>query len=129
MSDETADRLLASVRKHAFAALLAEGLSAPKAADRVGIAHSTAQQWKRDPDVEAELVRLRAELRPRLLRRLTNLADRALDIIEESMNLERTSPVPGVALAAANSVLDRIGMSPREIIEHLGHPDDPLTIV
>lgn len=130
MSGETGgDKLLADAKKAIFAGYLAQGLTVIKASSLAGVHPQTGYRWRDDPEVLDELRRLRAETRPRIIRGLNDLADTALGIYREAMNLERPAAIPTVALAAAKDTLDRLGLTPKELGEYLGHPDDTVTIV
>lgn len=109
-----------------FAVLLAEGTKTSEAAKALGIPPSTAFRWAKDPTVTEIVGQAQSEVRNRLVRRLFALGEKALDVMERSLD---EGDVPPTQQKTADSVLDRIGVSREQIMKHVGSADDPIQVV
>lgn len=108
-----------------FAALLAEGIAIPEAAHQAGVSRATGYRWAKEPRVAEVVAEAQREIRAALVRKITGLGYPAITTLERAM----TDPtITSTQVAAANSVLDRVGVSKQEIHKYVGDAAEPIVI-
>lgn len=110
----TADGLPRPDRERAID-LLAAGWSNPAVAAELGITRQSLHVWVHDPAFVQALRRRLLAIRDAAYRKLQGYAARAVEVHLEIMD-DEDAPA-GVRLAAAQSVLDRIGISAKKVLE------------
>ena len=88
-----------------FAAELAAGRTVSEAAARAGISMRTAARWHREPEVQAELERMRRSTLSHARERLLDLVDQAVGALSRVM---ASTESPAATVAAARTVLAHV---------------------
>lgn len=95
----------ASARKRVFATQIAAGLTQKEAADKLGVAHSTAIRWMQDPEVIDRVEQFQRDAVQDALEMMREAAGEAVSVVLEHVKNERD-------LRAALALLDRVGLGP-----------------
>ncbi len=88
-----------------FVAELAAGRTVSEAAAKAGISRRTAARWHREPDVVAELDRMRRSTLSHARERLLDLVDQAVGALSRVM---ADTESPAATVAAARTVLAHV---------------------
>lgn len=121
---QTNTKPLLTAKQHRLLAGLAEGLSQKDAARAAGVHPVSASIIMRRPDFRDELFRARAEANARLLARLPNLVDQALDVLEWEMR-----SLSERRLRGAKTTLDlaaRVFSEPEDVVVKFGQREVPV---
>ncbi len=102
------------------ATLLAAGRPCRATAKKCSVTPETISHWKRDPDFQAHLNRLKSDAVEDARERLRNLNDRAVGVLEDLL----ASASESIRLRAAQYILDAMLVDPRRAQEGIG-PTDP----
>lgn len=88
--------------------LLAAGRTGRETAKEVGVTPETISVWRRGPEFEAEINRLKLEALHAARDRMRNLAAEAVSEVEDLIKNAKTD---AVRLKAAQAVLDTVGLT------------------
>lgn len=103
-----------TVQEERFVILSARGMSVEDTALEVGISLATAYRWLKKKELAEGIAEVRSKIRAAGERKIQRHLDEAIDTLVDVM---RTAKQDKDRLAAANSILDRGGLSVQELIQ------------
>ena len=95
--------------------LMLAGIDDTEIAQRINMSRTTIWRWRNSAEAVAFLSAHRNREMERLSERMSGLADRALDVLEDVLNDPKAGSM--AKLRAATVVLDRIGLTERSALE------------
>ncbi|MBK1643590.1 hypothetical protein CKO25_02735 [Thiocapsa imhoffii] len=88
--------------------LIAQGVKAVDVAEAVGVDESTVSRWRRKAPFAALVQRINSEAHLEVIGRMTDLTNRALDVLEDLLDYRHD---PGVKLRAAIAIVNASGIT------------------
>jgi hypothetical protein len=112
-----------AAKRELIAIAVASGTPVARAARMVGVDIRTAQRWVHEPEMAARIDEARRSTVDRARQRLQCLADASVVALERELGGSGLT-----AIKAAVAVLDRVGLHPRQTIEHTTDEWDNKTV-